>query len=305
MHPHYRPAMGPAIRVRRLERRELDQLVSTLCRWETPSGYPLGLHVGDVGWHARLPDADFIGTVRLLEQDGVVVAAGLFEPGLARPRLAPGYDTDAAVCAALADEIETDTGEQVWSDAAPGSLLRTTLSARGWTLDSEPWVALYRPLSAADAGLGDALVRPVQGTHDVADRVAVQRSAFERSTFTVEAWHRMSVTAAYDPVLDLLARDSDGEPVAAATGWSAGSGRCAILEPVGSAPEHRGRGHGRRVVLAALGALARAGASGVTVHTPADNRIAVAAYEACGLRPMHSTEAMVRTQASTNATATT
>jgi len=144
----------------------------------------------------------------------------------------------------------------------------------------------------------------VQGMQDVSDRVAVQRSAFEGSTFTVEAWRRMSATTAYDPVLDLLARNSDGAPVAAATGWSAGPGRCAILEPVGSHPEHRGGGHGRRVVLAALGALARGGASGVTVHTPADNRTAVAAYEACGLRPLHSTEALIRPQASTNATAT-
>jgi ribosomal protein S18 acetylase RimI-like enzyme len=305
MRRRYRPAMGAGIQVRRLRRRELDELVSTLCTWETPGGYPLGLHVGDVGWHARLPDEQLTGTVRVLEQDAVVVAAGLFEPGLARPRLAPGYETDAAVCAAVADEIEGDPDEQVWSDAAPGSLLRTTLSARGWTLDPEPWVALYRPLSATDAGLGDALVRPVNGTQDVADRVAVQRSAFEGSTFTVEAWHRMAATTAYHPALDLLARESDGAPVAAATGWSAGPGRCAILEPVGTHPEHRGGGHGRRVVLAALGALARAGASGVTVHTPADNGVAVAAYEACGLRRLHSTEALMRDrQANTKPTAT-
>jgi GNAT superfamily N-acetyltransferase len=297
--------MSGAVQVKRLERHQLDELVTSLRAWESPGGYPLGLHVGDVGWHARLGDEKLGGSVRVLERDGDVVAAGLFEPGLARPRLAPGCETDPDVCAALADEIETDPGEQVWSDAAPGSLLRTALSARGWTLDPEPWVVLYRPLSASDADLGDPQVRPVQESHDVADRVAVQRAAFEGSTFTVEAWHRMSATAAYDPALDLLARDSDGTPVAAATAWSAGPGRSAILEPVGSHPEHRGGGHGRRVVLAALGALARAGASGVTVHTPADNRVAVAAYESCGLRRLHSTEAMVRdAQTSTNHTAT-
>jgi GNAT superfamily N-acetyltransferase len=293
--------MRGAVQVKRLGREQLDELIETLRAWETPGGYPLGLHAGDVGWHARLPDNQLDGTVRVLELDGDVAAAGLFEPGLARPRLAPGCETDPDVCTALADEIGTDPGEQVWSDAAPGSLLRTTLSARGWTLDPEPWVALYRPLSTADTDLGDALVRPVQGSHDVADRVAVQRAAFDGSTFTVAAWHRMSSTAAYDPALDLLARDGDGAPVAAATAWSAGPGRSAILEPVGSHPEHRGGGHGRRVVLAALGALARAGASGVTVHTPADNRTAVAAYQSCGLRPLHSTEALVRdAQTSTN-----
>jgi ribosomal protein S18 acetylase RimI-like enzyme len=297
--------MTGAVQVERLERQQLDQLIETLRAWELPGGYPLGLHVGDVGWHARLPDDKLDGTVRVLKRDGDVVAAGLFEPGLARPRLAPGYETNPDVCSALADEIETDRGEQVWSDAAPGSLLRTALSARGWTLDLEPWVALYRPLSASDADLDDALVRPVRGMQDVTDRVAVQRAAFEGSTFTIEAWHRMSATAAYDRALDLLARDSDGVPVAAATAWAAGPGRSGILEPVGSHAEHRGGGHGRRVVLAALGALARAGASGVTVHTPADNQVAVAAYESCGLRRLHSTEAMLRSrQVSRNHTAT-
>lgn len=290
------------MRVRVLGRDDLSAVTRVLAAWEPPGGSPLGLHVGDVGWHARLPDEQFAGTVRVLEEAGDVVAVGLFEPGLARPRLAPGRETDPAVCVALADEIETDPAEQVWSDAAPGSLLRTELSARGWTLDPQPWTALYRPLCVADGGLGDDLVRPVDGAGDVADRVAVQRASFDGSTFTVDAWHRMAATVAYDPTLDLLARDAEGAPVAAATAWAAGPGRCGILEPVGTHRDHRGRGHGRRVVRAALGALARAGASGVTVHTPAFNTGAVAAYVSCGLRPLQSTEDLVRgAQLSTNA----
>jgi GNAT superfamily N-acetyltransferase len=285
--------MGAEVRVRRLERNQLGELISTLRAWEPGGGSPVGLHVGDVGWHARMPDDQLDGTIRVFERGGRVVAAGLFEPGLARPRLAPGHETDAAVCEAVADEIERDPAEQVWSDAAPGSLLRTLLSARGWTLDPDPWVALFRPLSASDQRLGDASVRPLDGSQDIADRVSVQRSAFEGSTFTVEAWRRMSATTAYDRALDLLARH-EGAAVSAATAWSAGPGKCAILEPVGTHSGHRGGGHGRRVVLAALGALARVGASGVTVHTPTSNRTAVAAYEACGLRALQSTEDLVR-----------
>jgi len=108
-----------------------------------------------------------------------------------------------------------------------------------------------------------------------------------------------------DPALDLLARDADGQPVAAATAWAAGPGRCGILEPMGTHRAARGRGHGRGVVLAALAALARAGASGVTVHTPASNSGAVATYVSCGLRPLQSTEALVRgIQRSTSASPT-
>ncbi|NUS51001.1 MAG: hypothetical protein HOQ22_08185, partial [Nocardioidaceae bacterium] len=42
-----------------------------------------------------------------------------------------------------------------------------------------------------------------------------------------------------------------------------------------------------------LGALARAGAGGVRVHTPASNEAAVRAYESCGLRAVDWTVALV------------
>jgi len=81
-------------------------------------------------------------------------------------------------------------------------------------------------------------------------------------------------------------------------------------EPMGTHRAARGRGHGRGVVLAALAALAAlaragAGASGITVHTPASNSGAVATYVSCGLRPLQSTEALVRgIQRSTSASPT-
>jgi ribosomal protein S18 acetylase RimI-like enzyme len=78
------------------------------------------------------------------------------------------------------------------------------------------------------------------------------------------------------------------------TGWFAGRGATAILEPVGTHRDHRRRGYGRRVTLAVMAALARAGASGIRVHTPASNRAAVRAYEACGLRQVDWTTAVTR-----------
>jgi ribosomal protein S18 acetylase RimI-like enzyme len=125
----------------------------------------------------------------------------------------------------------------------------------------------------------------------------VQRSAFAPgSTFTPELWARTAEGPSYDGRFDMVTWTTDGRPAAAATGWFAGPGRPAILEPVGTHRDHRRQGYGRRVNLAVMAALARAGAVAVRVHTPASNEAAVRAYEACGLRQVDWTTAVVRTR---------
>jgi ribosomal protein S18 acetylase RimI-like enzyme len=125
--------------------------------------------------------------------------------------------------------------------------------------------------------------------------VEVQRSAFAPgSTFTVDRWEQMRTGPTYDPRFEIVTWTPDGQPAAAATGWFAGVGRCAILEPVGTHRDHQGRGYGRRVNLAVMAALARAGADGVRVHTPGSNTAAVRTYRACGLREATVTTALAR-----------
>ena len=282
-----------------LGRTDLPVAVATLRAWESAGGYPGGLHAGDVGWHARLPDDQLDGTLEAYVRNGEWVAFALVEPGLVRPRLSPTQVFDAEVAQAVAEAVDAVEGDEVFSDADPGTPFRAALAARGWGTEPESWVCLYRPLTAADARFDDPLTAPTStsGVPDdaaVAERVAVQRSAFAGSTFTVEAWRRMAAAPAFDPSLDLLRRTPSGEPAAACTAWSSRPGACAILEPVGTHSDHQGRGHGKAVVLAAVAALAKAGASGVCVHTPTDNAAAVAAYVSCGLRPVSYDHAMVR-----------
>jgi ribosomal protein S18 acetylase RimI-like enzyme len=107
----------------------------------------------------------------------------------------------------------------------------------------------------------------------------------------------MAAGTAYDPRLDLVAWTPDGRPAAAATGWLAGPGRVGLLEPVGTHADHRRQGYGHRVTVAVMAALARAGARGVRVHTPAGNTAAVAAYQRCGMRPIDLTTDVVRSGA--------
>jgi ribosomal protein S18 acetylase RimI-like enzyme len=271
--------------------------IDALMSWEAPGCYPTGLHAGDVGWQLRMDD-DVVERSLIVVRDGadVVAVAILDQPSLLRPAVRPDRVHDlqlASVLADLADGTE-GTAPSSSSEAPGGSALRTVLSSRGWTVDTDAWTVLYRPLSAADAADSDPLSRPLADDSDIAERVEVQRSAFEGSTFTVQRWHQMAAGPGFDPALDLLRRADDGTPVAAATGWSAGPGRCGILEPVAAHPDAAGHGHGRAVSRAVIAALARAGASGVAVHTPVSNTGAVRAYEACGLRQVELTTDLVR-----------
>jgi ribosomal protein S18 acetylase RimI-like enzyme len=175
----------------------------------------------------------------------------------------------------------------------PLAAWRAALVDRGWDADPDAWVALHRSLAGAATRLPPG-VSPVAGERDVADRVAVQRAAFEGSTFTAERWALMAAGAPYDGELDLLARDAAGRPVAAGTAWSAGRGRCGVLEPVGTHRDHQRRGHGRRLLDGLCAQLAVAGASSVAVATPASNDAAVRAYVSAGFRVLGNLTAVRR-----------
>lgn len=274
---------------RRHGRADCSALLDQLAVWENHRGYAgSDLHVGDVGWALKEPD-DRLGLHAWWAGDRLVACA-LVEPGLMRPRFAPEARADLLVAEAVAEVAERQEGE-AWSDAEAGSAYRALLVSRGWRADAEPWVVLYADLT----GPPPAPVPGVAPTGaDVAARVAVQRAGFDGSTFTADAWALMASGPRFDPSLDLVARDDDGRPVAIATAWSAGVGRCGYLEPVATHRDHRGRGHGKRVVRAALAALADAGCSGAAVATPGSNVGGVALYESAGLHTVELIHALHR-----------
>jgi ribosomal protein S18 acetylase RimI-like enzyme len=278
-------------------RRSVGRVIDALAAWSPPGCYAAGLHPGDVGWQLKTDDPELEESLVLVTDDSEEVAVALFDaPDAVRVAVRPDRVHDLAVAASIADlaEARVPAARPCWVDVTPETALRSTLSARGWVLGSEPWAALYKALGEGDGRPADSWSRPLDTEDDIAGRVAVQRSAFQRSTFTVERWHQMAAGPGYDSSLDLLRRTPDGAPAAAATGWSAGPGRCGILEPVGTHPDHAGHGHGRAVSLAVIAALARRGASGVTVHTPLSNAVAVRAYESCGMRVVEHTRALMR-----------
>ena len=100
----------------------------------------------------------------------------------------------------------------------------------------------------------------------VGERVAVQRAAFERSTFTEQSWRAMAEGPLYADARCLVAYDDVDVAVAAVTAWSAGIGRPGLLEPMGVHREYRGRGYRRAICLAAAQTLRELGVKRHGVH---------------------------------------
>ena len=97
------------------------------------------------------------------------------------------------------------------------------------------------------------------GEHEA--RAAVHRAAWSAtSKVSGAAYERLMGTSPYRAQLDWVALNGAGEMVASCLVWLDDITRVALIEPVGCAPEHRGRGLAASVSIAALAAARSAGA---------------------------------------------
>jgi GNAT superfamily N-acetyltransferase len=255
----------------------------TLTEWQREGG-PVQLHPGDLGWYWRFGAEATAAALRTWSRNERVLALGLLdEPGVLRLAIAPEADDDEELARAmLADVSQPDRGVLARDgviEARSGALFRRLLSNDGWLAD-EPWTALRRNLAEP---VEDGKLRiEVVGPHTAAERVALQRAAFENSTFTLQKWRAMAEGPLYGDARCLVAFDEADTAVAAVTVWAAGRGRPGLLEPMGVHREHRRRGYGRAICLAAATTLRELGASSATVCTPSANVGAVATYASAG-----------------------
>ncbi len=276
----------------------LPKTVGVLREWQH-EGAPTQLHPGDLGWFWRSGAAATAAAVRTWTRAGRVLAIGLLDgPGLLRLAIAPGAHRDEELARRLADDItRPERGVlpegRASVEAPAGALVHEPLSAHGWGTD-EPWTPLHRDLGEP---VSDSVNEPVGGPVDGPGLrievvgperahafTAVHRAAFDGSAFTAEHWHTMAAAPPFADARCLLAHDDRAGPVAAVTVWSAGPGRPGLLEPMGVHREHRHRGHGRAITLAAAAALRDLGSSSALVCTPSANTAAVATYASAGFR---------------------
>ena len=275
------------------DRDSVGGLLSAMAAWPHPERVAAGLHQGDLGWHLRLDDEAIEGAFVGWWDGDALLAVGLLEGVVGRFSVMPGRERDGELGEHVAQACRELAGDEVYADLRAEAATRRILAGEGWTLDPEPWVALHADLDrwTPTVSLDDVAV--VEAADAVADRVAVQRAGFENSSFTDDAWHRMAAGPGYRRDLDLVVV-GEGSPVSIATAWWAGEGATAILEPVATHHDHRGRGWGLRAVTASVSRLRDLGASGVTVCTPLDYVGAVATYRAAGLRPVEHIQSIIR-----------
>jgi ribosomal protein S18 acetylase RimI-like enzyme len=153
----------------------------------------------------------------------------------------------------------------------------------GWDAD-EPWTPLRRDLTETveDCGVRIEVIGPEQA----GVRAAVQRAAFDASTFTEERWRAMAAGSPYADARCLLAYDDQGNAVATVTVWSAGPAKPGLLEPMGVHRDHRGRGYGTAITVAAAAALQKLGSSSAIVCTESSNVGGVATYKSAGFEQL-------------------
>ena len=271
---------------------QLGAVMAELASWQQDGqqdGPPVQLHPGDLGWHWRFGADALARALRVWSSRHVTVAIGFLDGrSLVRMGIAPWADHDAELAQALLRDLENPArsvleATEIAVEARFGTALRSLMRSHGW-IDGEAWTPLVRDLSAPVEESG--LRMEVVGREHVQDRVTVQRAAFDNSTFTTGSWHEMARSPAYRRARCLIGYDSQDNAVATATVWSAGPGRPGLLEPMGVHRDHRGRGYGAAITLAAAAALRHLGASSALVATPSSNEGAVATYVAAGYRRM-------------------
>jgi len=281
-----------SLRRQSIGRAAAGEALDLLAEWTPGDRFTSALHPGDVGWFLRFDEQECADAIEVWRFDGMPVAVSLMDDPVLRLAQPVEAQRNSRIAEAMADEITGSRGDETtaWCDPPIGSALRAELTRAGWRLDDDPWPHLIFQGSPPDEWPRGALL-VTEG--DAEDRVMVQRQAFDRSTFTVQRWRQMHDSAAADRAVDVLVRTPDGEPAAAATGWLAGPGRCALLEPVGSRPDLRGQGYGRAAVVAATMALMRRGANAVGVLTPSNNAAALSLYRSAGFRPVAEQHSMM------------
>ena len=266
----------------------LSKAVGVLREWQY-DGAPMQLHPGDLGWFWRFGGEATAAAVRTWSRDTQILAIGLLDgPQLLRLTIAPEARRDSELAERLAqDATEPERGVlmagRVSVEAPLGALVQDLLFENGWNAD-EPWTPLRRDLTepVTDPGVRIEVIGP-ERAHE---RAAVQRASFDSSTFTSERWHVMASGLPYADARCLVAYDDQGNAVAGVTVWSAGPGKPGLLEPMGVHREHRGRGFGRAITVAAAAALQELGSSSAIVCTPAVNVSAVATYKSAGFQQL-------------------
>jgi GNAT superfamily N-acetyltransferase len=266
----------------------LGDVVHALRDWQSDDS-SMQLHPGDLGWYWQFGTESMAAALRTWSRDGHLLAIGFLDgPGVLRLTVAPPVRREEELARqVVADVSEPQRGVlpagKVSVEAPDGTRVQDLLSDVGWSA-GEPWSPLRHDLSGPvePAELRVEVIEPGQES----EFTAVHRSAWGSPRFTDELWRAMAAGLPFTDARCLLGYDVQGVAVAGVTVWSAGPGKPGLLEPMGVHADHRGKGHGAAICVAAAAELRKLGSSSALVCTPSSLTAAVATYKAAGFRQL-------------------
>jgi GNAT superfamily N-acetyltransferase len=260
-------------------------------------------HPGQLAWSVGygLPEDLDHGPVRLWYDGDLPVAYAWMEsPTWPEVCVHPTYaslvpEVSEWLASEARDELATMIGEnETW--------LVHGLEAAGWTSTREaPWMTQHTldlsglPPVPSVPGYSFRAI----STDEAVARSACHRDAWEGSKVTEGAYRRLMTLQPYRPELDWVAQieaECEGEMVASALVWLDESTGSALVEPVGTHSEHRGRGLAAAVSIAALTAARDLGGTqGLVIPRgdddyPAPGRV----YRSIGFKPGPRTVRLAR-----------
>lgn len=267
---------------------QLGDVVRALRDWQHETS-PMQLHPGDLGWYWQFGAEAMAAAVRTWSRGGQLLAIGFLDgPEVLRMTVAPQvWREEELAHQVVADVSKPQRGVlptgKVSVETPDGTRVQDLLSDVGWSA-GEPWTPLRRDLTVPVEQTGFRI--EVIGSGQESECTAVHRSAWGSPRFTDELWRAMAAGLPYTDARCLLAYDDQGVAVAGVTVWSAGPGKPGLLEPMGVHAEHRGRGYGVAICVAAVAELKRLGSSSALVCTPSSLAAAVATYKSAGFRQL-------------------
>lgn len=128
-------------------------------------------------------------------------------------------------------------------------------------------------------------VPPLADGYSLQSRAGIGTPDHPFELMSREMEDRLHQTSLYRPDLDLTVVDEQGDGAAHTLFWHDPSTRVGLIEPVGTAEPHRGRGLARHLIAAGIDALVAAGSERIKVTWELDNEPAAALYRGAGFEP--------------------